>query len=68
VILPAESALAQSGGIAVVRATSRPTGGPEALGGDAALMVHRGRAVVFEDIDDYKRKINDEASTSTRPA
>jgi L-arabonate dehydrase len=24
-------------------------------------MVHRGRAVAFEDIDDYKRKINDEA-------
>jgi dihydroxy-acid dehydratase len=24
-------------------------------------MVHRGRAVVFEDIDDYKAKINDEA-------
>jgi dihydroxy-acid dehydratase len=26
-----------------------------------ALMTHRGRAVVFEDIDDYKAKINDEA-------
>ena len=26
-----------------------------------ALMVHRGRAVVFEDIDDYKAKIDDEA-------
>jgi dihydroxy-acid dehydratase len=26
-----------------------------------ALMVHRGRAVVFEDIDVYKAKINDEA-------
>ena len=26
-----------------------------------ALMVHRGRAVVFEDIDDYKARINDEA-------
>ena len=24
------------------------------------LMVHRGRAVVFEDIDDYKAKINDD--------
>jgi dihydroxy-acid dehydratase len=24
-----------------------------------SLMVHRGRAVVFEDIDDYKKKIND---------
>jgi dihydroxy-acid dehydratase len=24
-------------------------------------MVHRGRAVVFEDIDDYKKKINDPA-------
>jgi len=26
-----------------------------------SLMTHRGRAVVFEDIDDYKAKINDEA-------
>ena len=26
-----------------------------------SLLVHRGRAVVFEDIDDYKAKINDEA-------
>ncbi len=25
------------------------------------LLAHRGRAVVFEDIDDYKAKINDEA-------
>ena len=25
------------------------------------LMKHRGRAVVFEDIDDYKARINDEA-------
>ena len=26
-----------------------------------ALMVHRGRAVVFEDIDDYKARIEDDA-------
>jgi L-arabonate dehydrase len=33
-----------------------------------ALMQHRGRAVVFEDIDDFHERIDDEASTSTRPA
>jgi dihydroxy-acid dehydratase len=62
VILPAERALAQSGGIAVVRGNLAPNGAvlkPSAA--TPALMVHRGRAVVFEDIDDYKRKINDEA-------
>lgn len=61
VILPAEKALAQSGGIAVLRGNLAPNGAvlkPSAA--TPALMVHRGRAVVFEDIDDYKRKIADE--------
>ncbi|SLN68093.1 L-arabinonate dehydratase [Roseisalinus antarcticus] len=62
VILPADKALAQSGGIAVVRGNLAPQGAvlkPSAA--TEALMVHRGRAVVFEDIDDYKAKIDDEA-------
>jgi dihydroxy-acid dehydratase len=62
VILPVEKALAQSGGIAVVRGNLAPNGAvlkPSAA--TPSLMVHRGRAVVFEDIDDYKAKINDEA-------
>ena len=62
VILPADKALAKSGGVAVVKGNLAPNGAvlkPSAA--TASLMVHRGRAVVFEDIDDYKAKINDEA-------
>ncbi|EYD75762.1 L-arabonate dehydratase [Rubellimicrobium mesophilum DSM 19309] len=62
VILPVERALTQSGGIVVVRGNLAPNGAvlkPSAA--TPELMVHRGRAVVFEDIDDYKAKINDEA-------
>ncbi len=62
VIRPVEKALTASGGIAVLRGNLAPDGAvlkPSAA--SAHLMVHRGRAVVFEDIDDYKAKINDEA-------
>jgi dihydroxy-acid dehydratase len=62
VILPAEKALTKSGGVVVVKGNLAPKGAvlkPSAA--TPALMVHRGRAVVFEDIDDYKAKINDEA-------
>ncbi len=62
VILPAERALAKSGGVAVLKGNLAPLGAvlkPSAA--TPELMVHRGRAVVFEDIDDYKAKINDEA-------
>ena len=62
VILPAEKALTQSGGVVVVKGNLAPKGAvlkPSAA--TPALMVHRGRAVVFEDIDDYKAKIDDEA-------
>ncbi|MGL4312329.1 MAG: L-arabinonate dehydratase [Paracoccaceae bacterium] len=62
VILPADRALAQSGGVVVVKGNLAPNGAvlkPSAA--TPALMVHRGRAVVFEDIDDYKARINDDA-------
>jgi L-arabonate dehydrase len=62
VILPKERALAQSGGVVVLKGNLAPNGAvlkPSAA--SPHLMVHRGRAVVFEDIDDYKVKINDEA-------
>jgi dihydroxy-acid dehydratase len=62
VILPAEKALAASGGIVVLRGNLAPDGAvlkPSAA--SPQLMQHRGRAVVFEDIDDYKARINDEA-------
>jgi len=61
VILPVEKALTQSGGIAVLRGNLAPGGAvvkPSAA--TAELMQHRGRAVVFEDIDDYKARINDD--------
>ncbi|MGR3593438.1 MAG: L-arabinonate dehydratase [Limimaricola soesokkakensis] len=61
VILPVEKALAKSGGIAVLKGNLAPLGAvlkPSAA--TPSLMQHRGRAVVFEDIDDYKSRINDE--------
>jgi L-arabonate dehydrase len=60
VILPADRPLTHQGGIAVLRGNLAPKGAvlkPSAA--TPSLMVHRGRAVVFEDIDDYKRKIDD---------
>ncbi len=62
VILPAQQALTQSGGIVVLRGNLAPKGAvlkPSAA--SPHLLTHRGRAVVFEDIDDYKAKINDAA-------
>lgn len=62
VIRPAENALTSTGGIAVLTGNLAPDGAvlkPSAA--SPHLMVHRGRAVVFEDIDDYKRQINDDA-------
>ncbi|WP_333711844.1 L-arabinonate dehydratase [Yoonia sp.] len=59
VILPVEKALTKSGGIAVLRGNLAPLGAvlkPSAA--TPELMQHRGRAVVFEDIDDYKARIN----------
>jgi L-arabonate dehydrase len=62
VILPVEKAMTQQGGIAVLKGNLAPKGAvlkPSAA--SPHLMKHRGRAVVFEDIDDYKAKIADEA-------
>ncbi|MBT0782048.1 L-arabinonate dehydratase [Paracoccus sp. pheM1] len=62
VILPADRPLTDQGGIAVLRGNLAPNGAvlkPSAA--SPHLMVHRGRAVVFEDIDDYKARIGDEA-------
>jgi L-arabonate dehydrase len=62
VILPVEKALTPQGGIAVLKGNLAPKGAvlkPSAA--SPHLMRHRGRAVVFEDIDDYKRRIADEA-------
>ncbi|MEJ0011664.1 MAG: L-arabinonate dehydratase [Bauldia sp.] len=58
VIVPADKALARHGGIAVLKGNLAPNGAvikPSAA--SPHLMKHRGRAVVFEGIDDYKAKI-----------
>jgi dihydroxy-acid dehydratase len=62
VIRPVEKALTAKGGIAVLRGNLAPKGAvlkPSAA--SPQLLQHRGRAVVFEGIDDYKARINDES-------
>ena len=54
--------LTESGGIAVLRGNLAPGGAvlkPSAA--TPALMQHRGRAVVFENIDHYHERIDDPA-------
>ncbi|WP_020680171.1 L-arabinonate dehydratase [Marinobacterium rhizophilum] len=61
VIRPVDRALTAKGGIAVLRGNLAPKGAvlkPSAS--TPHLLQHRGRAVVFEGIEDYKARINDE--------
>jgi len=60
VIRPYEKPLVESGGIAVLRGNLAPEGAvlkPSAA--SPHLLKHRGRAVVFETIEDYKARIAD---------
>jgi L-arabonate dehydrase len=60
VIRPFQRPLVEHGGIAVVRGNLAPDGAvlkPSAA--SPHLMRHRGRAVVFENIEQYKKRIND---------
>lgn len=60
VIRPFDKPLTKSGGIAVLRGNLVPGGAilkPSAA--TPALMQHRGRAVVFENIEDYHTRISD---------
>ena len=60
VIMPMHNPLVNEGGIAVLRGNLAPDGAvikPSAASPE--LMVHRGRAVVFEDIEDYQARIDD---------
>ena len=60
VIRDYENPLVESGGVAVLRGNLCPDGAvlkPSAA--TPALMKHRGRAVVFESIEDYKARIDD---------
>ena len=60
VIRPFERALTQHGGIAVLRGNLAPRGAvvkPSAA--SPHLMVHKGRAVVFESIEHFKQRVDD---------
>ncbi|HLX27361.1 MAG TPA: L-arabinonate dehydratase [Casimicrobiaceae bacterium] len=62
VITPVATPFKRQGAIAVLRGNLAPDGAvlkPSAA--TPALMKHRGRAVVFEDIDDLNRRIDDDA-------
>jgi dihydroxy-acid dehydratase len=62
VVRPFDRPLAASGGIAVLRGNLAPDGAvlkPSAA--SPHLMRHRGRAIVFDTIEDYKARINDPA-------
>jgi dihydroxy-acid dehydratase/L-arabonate dehydrase len=60
VIRPLEKPLREDGGLCVLRGNLAPNGAvlkPSAA--TPALLKHRGRAVVFENFDDYKKRIVD---------
>lgn len=60
VIRPLDRPLVADGGICILRGNLAPKGAvlkPSAA--SPALMQHRGRAVVFENFEDYKARIND---------
>ncbi|GLH31766.1 MULTISPECIES: IlvD/Edd family dehydratase [Pseudomonas] len=60
VIRPLDKPLVADGGICILRGNLAPKGAvlkPSAA--TPALMQHRGRAVVFENFEDYKARIND---------
>ena len=60
VIFEKEKPFKDSGGIVVLRGNLAPTGAilkPSAA--TEELLQHRGRAIVFEDIDHFKEKVND---------
>src|SRR5262249_43245858 len=62
VIRPVDRPLIEDGGIRVLRGNLSPRGAvlkPSAA--SPHLLRHRGRAVVFENFEDYKRRIADEA-------
>ncbi|MFQ3789397.1 IlvD/Edd family dehydratase [Halomonas sp. A29] len=62
VIRPLDNPLREDGGMCVLHGNLAPRGAvlkPSAASPE--LMTHRGRAVVFEDFDDYKARINDPA-------
>ncbi|MDA1099778.1 MAG: dihydroxy-acid dehydratase [Proteobacteria bacterium] len=67
VIRPLDKPLTENGGIAVLRGNLAPQGAiikPSAA--SETLMSHTGRAVVFEDMDDYRSRIRDSGLDVTK--
>jgi len=67
VIRPLDNPLVPDGGLCIVRGNLAPNGAvlkPSAA--TPALLKHRGRAVVFENFDDYKARIGDPALDVTK--
>ena len=62
VIRKPDNPLVKDGGISILRGNLAPRGAVlKTSAASPTLMKHRGRAVVFENFDDYKARINDEA-------
>ncbi|HEX3788348.1 MAG TPA: L-arabinonate dehydratase [Pseudonocardiaceae bacterium] len=60
VIRPADRPLAQEGGVAVLRGNLAPDGAViKHIAAEQRLLTHTGPAVVFNNYDDLKRRIND---------
>jgi L-arabonate dehydrase len=62
VIRTVENPLVKNGGICILRGNLAPRGAVlKASAASPQLMKHRGRAVVFNNFDDYKTRVDDEA-------
>ena len=60
VILPLDKPLLENGGIAVLRGNLAPKGAIiKTSAASPELMTHTGRAIVFENLEDYKARIQD---------
>ena len=60
VITPFDTPFKEQGGIAVLRGNLAPQGAVlKPAAASPELMKHRGRAVVFKDIEDYKARVDD---------
>ncbi|HEY8189231.1 MAG TPA: dihydroxy-acid dehydratase, partial [Micavibrio sp.] len=68
VIRPVAQPLQPSAGIVVLRGNLAPDGAIIKVSAvaDPTLLIHRGQAVVFDDIEDYHQRIDDPAEKITR--
>ena len=67
VIRTPDNALAPEGGVAVLRGNLAPDGAViKHIAADQRLLTHTGPAVVFEDYQDLKRRVNDPSLNATK--